>query len=41
VNVKFKNPNDPSQTWYGRGKRPQWLRQALEQGKKIEEFSAD
>jgi DNA-binding protein H-NS len=38
-NVKFRNPNNPDQTWVGRGKRPQWLRQALEQGAKLEEFS--
>ncbi len=39
VDVKFRNPRDLSQTWSGRGKRPQWLRQALEQGRKLEEFS--
>lgn len=25
VAPKFRNPNDPSQTWTGRGKRPNWL----------------
>jgi len=26
-------------TWVGRGKRPQWLRDALAQGHKLEEFT--
>lgn len=27
-------------TWVGRGKRPQWLRDALAAGRKLEEFAA-
>ena len=38
VAVKFRNPEDPSQTWSGRGKRPRWLQEALEQGKTLEQF---
>ncbi len=30
--------NEAGQTWAGRGKRPQWLRQALEAGHSLEEF---
>lgn len=34
--VKFRN--DSGGTWGGRGKRPQWLRDALAAGKKLEDF---
>ncbi len=27
VEVKFRRPDDPSQTWTGRGRQPQWVRQ--------------
>lgn len=30
---KFRNPNDPTQTWVGRGKRPKWFADALAGGK--------
>ena len=29
VAAKYRNPEDPSQTWSGRGKRPRWLVAAL------------
>ena len=35
---KFRNPNDPSQTWTGKGKRPSWLNELLAKGHKKEEF---
>src|SRR4030081_1956943 len=31
---KFKNPNDPSQTWAGRGKQPRWLTEQLKSGRR-------
>ncbi len=30
--AKFANPADPSQTWSGRGKRPNWFKDALAAG---------
>jgi len=30
---KYMNPADNSQTWSGRGRRPQWFEAALEAGK--------
>ena len=36
--VRYKD--DKGNTWVGRGKRPQWLRDALAAGRKIEEFAA-
>jgi DNA-binding protein H-NS len=35
---KYRNPNEPSQTWSGRGKKPRWLAAALKRGHRIEEF---
>jgi DNA-binding protein H-NS len=37
---KYRNPDDPSQTYSGRGRKPAWLQQALDQGRALEEFSA-
>jgi DNA-binding protein H-NS len=36
---KYLNPNDPSETWSGRGKQPRWLTSALKSGRRIEEFA--
>ncbi|MCB1804912.1 MAG: H-NS histone family protein [Candidatus Competibacteraceae bacterium] len=35
---KYRNPNDPQQTWTGRGKRPGWFVDALEKGIKPEKM---
>ena len=29
---RFRNPNNPEQTWTGRGTRPQWFKDALNSG---------
>ena len=36
---KYRNPANPEQTWTGRGKKPGWLKQALDRGVKIEDFA--
>lgn len=36
--VKYRNPADSSQTWTGRGKRPIWLRDALENGAQLDSY---
>jgi len=38
--LKFVNPDDPSQTYGGRGKKPAWLAEKLEQGASLEDFKA-
>jgi len=38
--AKFRNPDDPSQTWSGRGKRPNWFHAALAAGKTEKELLA-
>ena len=39
VAPKYRNPNNPSETWAGRGLRPLWLTAALKGGKKLEHFA--
>ncbi|MGF1613620.1 MAG: H-NS family nucleoid-associated regulatory protein [Gammaproteobacteria bacterium] len=36
--VKYRNPNDPSQTWAGRGKRPGWVQAWINQGRELAEI---
>jgi DNA-binding protein H-NS len=35
---KFQNPDQPSETWAGRGKTPRWLAAKLESGQRIDDF---
>ena len=35
---KFFNPEDPSQTWAGRGKQPRWLIEKLRSGRHVDDF---
>jgi DNA-binding protein H-NS len=39
VAPKYRNPENPAETWAGRGLRPRWLTAALKSGKKLEDFS--
>jgi DNA-binding protein H-NS len=36
---KYRNPENPSETWAGRGLRPRWLMAAMRGGRKLEHFS--
>jgi DNA-binding protein H-NS len=38
VKAKFRNPDRPSETWSGRGKRPRWLDAKLRSGEQIDYF---
>ena len=38
VAPKYRNPNDPNETWTGRGVKPKWLRALLEQGRNQDDF---
>lgn len=38
---KYRNPEQPEQTWAGRGAKPNWLREKLAAGHSIDEFLAD
>jgi DNA-binding protein H-NS len=39
VAPKYRNPENPSETWTGRGLRPRWLVAAMRGGRKLEHFS--
>jgi DNA-binding protein H-NS len=38
VEAKFRNPDNPSATWSGRGKTPRWLAGLIAAGRKLDEF---
>jgi DNA-binding protein H-NS len=38
VAPKYRNPENPSETWAGRGLKPRWLATAIKSGKKQEDF---
>ena len=38
--AKYVNPENPEQTWSGRGRRPQWINEALEAGRTLDDLTA-
>ena len=38
VAAKYANPDDPTQTWTGRGRKPKWLVAKAKAGDKIDRF---
>lgn len=34
--IQYRNPNDPSQAWTGRGKQPRWVKDWVESGKSLD-----
>ncbi|WP_037316768.1 H-NS family nucleoid-associated regulatory protein [Ruegeria halocynthiae] len=36
--AKYRNPADPEQTWSGRGRKPQWVHDALKSGADISDM---
>lgn len=38
VAAKYANPDDPSETWTGRGRKPRWLSAKLKDGDKMDKF---
>lgn len=38
---KYRDPDNPSNEWTGRGQKPVWLREKLEQGRSLEDFLID
>jgi DNA-binding protein H-NS len=38
VAPKYRNPQNPEQTWAGRGRQPIWLTNAIKKGRKLESF---
>nr|WP_272909112.1 H-NS histone family protein [Acinetobacter nectaris] len=38
VEPRYRNHNNPEQTWTGRGKQPRWIVAELAKGAKLEDF---
>jgi DNA-binding protein H-NS len=38
VAPKYRNPENPAETWAGRGLKPRWLAAAIKSGKKQDDF---
>ncbi|WP_199508406.1 MULTISPECIES: H-NS family nucleoid-associated regulatory protein [unclassified Psychrobacter] len=38
-NIKYRNTENASETWTGRGRKPTWLVTALENGQDLEDFA--
>jgi DNA-binding protein H-NS len=39
LQVKYRNPDNKTQTWAGKGRKPSWLIALLDAGKKLEDFA--
>lgn len=37
--AKYRHPENPALTWTGRGRRPNWVTAALEQGRSLEDLA--
>ncbi|MCE0094775.1 H-NS histone family protein [Klebsiella pneumoniae] len=35
---RYRDPANPFNTWVGRGKRPDWLKKYLDEGRELSEF---
>ena len=38
ASAKFANPENPEETWSGRGRQPRWLSAKLKSGASLEEY---
>ena len=38
VAPKYRNPQNPSETWAGRGQQPKWMATQIAGGRKLEDF---
>lgn len=38
VAPKYANPQDPTMTWTGRGRKPRWVQENLEGGKQLDDL---
>jgi DNA-binding protein H-NS len=36
---KYRNPQEPAETWSGRGRQPRWVTVQLKAGKKLDDFA--
>ena len=38
VAPKYANPEDPTMTWTGRGRKPRWVQEKLDSGRQLEDM---
>jgi len=38
VAPKYANPQDPTMTWTGRGRKPRWVQESLTEGKELDDL---
>lgn len=38
VPAKYKNPENPEETWTGRGRKPRWLAEKIDNGANLDDF---
>lgn len=38
--IKYRNPDNPAETWSGRGRKPRWLKEAMANGRSLDELAA-
>jgi DNA-binding protein H-NS len=39
VRAKYRNPDNPSETWSGRGRQPKWVQMAIAHDRKLEDLA--
>jgi DNA-binding protein H-NS len=39
VSAKYQNPDNPSDKWSGRGRKPRWVETALSHGRRLEDLT--
>lgn len=37
--IKYRNPNNQTETWAGRGRKPKWVEELIAEGKSLEDFA--
>jgi DNA-binding protein H-NS len=37
--IRYRNPNNKNEGWTGKGRKPKWLTDLLDAGKKLEDFA--
>lgn len=40
ADIRYANPDNPDETWSGRGRRPAWIKAALDAGRSLDDLTA-
>src|SRR3954454_66937 len=38
VSAKYRNPDNPAETWAGRGRKPKWVQDKIDQGASLDDL---